>query len=300
MQILRDKMQKWLNGLASVRERRAHEGAWRAFSEVAGYGAPGSPYTLGSAGGSGLSPAIWKDCPRALMLVDPTAGHFVWDDFAFANGESFTTAKNYTLAGANGLFSHVASDPNGVALLNAQSTDNNESNVNLNTGVGVVTSSATSTWWYEARVKVNQIATAQGVFVGLVGDQITVGVDFMTDDTMAMKVQDTLGFQIIHATDAAAIWQIAYCKTGGSRTAVNATAATASTSWVKLGMKCTNNGTVGTVSFYVNGVKDANTLLTSATNFPVDLYMVPVFATKAGSSAAQTLSVDWWAAAQLR
>ena len=230
------------------------------------------------------------------MLVDPTVGHFVGDDFTLANGESFTTAKNYTLAGANGTFTHVASDPNGVALLTAPGTDNDECNVNVNSGVGLVTTSATATWWFEARVKMNQITTAQGVFVGLVGDQITVGVDFMTDNTMAMKVQAVIGFQVIHATDAAAIWQTTYNKASGTRQAPNATALTASTDWVKLGLKCSG----GVLSYFINGVEDPTTVLSSATNYPVDLYMVPVFATKSGSAAANTLSVDWWYAAQLR
>lgn len=250
----------------------------------------------GTAAGAGLSPSIWSDCPRLQMLVDPTLGHFVGDDFTLANGESFTTAKNYTLAGANGAFSHVAADPNGVALVDAPGTDNDESNVNLNTGVGVLKLDATKNWWFETRVKINQITTAQGVFAGLITDDITMGTDFMTDDTMAMKVQDALGFQIVHATDTAAIWQSMMILTGGARAAINATLATASTSWIKLGMK----SVLGTVTFYVDGVADASTTTSATANFPLDQYVVPAFATKCGSAAANTLSVDWWYAAQLR
>jgi len=250
----------------------------------------------GLAAGAGLSPLIWGDCPRQQMLLDPTLGHFVGDDFTFANGESFTTAKNYVLAGANGTFTHVAADPNGVALLTAPGTDNDECNVNLNTGVGIIKLDATTNWWFETRVKVNQITTAQGVFVGLITDDITMGVDFMTDNTMAMKVQDALGFQIIHATDEAAIWQSMMILTGGARVALNATLATASTGWVKLGMK----SVLGTITFYVDGAADATGTTTAATNFPLDQYVVPAFATKCGSAAANTLSVDWWYAAQLR
>jgi len=249
-----------------------------------------------TAAGAGFSPLIWDDCPRLQMLLDPTLGHFVGDDFTLANGESFTTAKNYTLAGANGTFTHVASDPNGVALLTATGTDNDECNVNLNTGVGVLKADASTNWWYETRVKINQIATAQGVFAGLVDDQVTMGVDFMTDNTMALKVQGLLGFQIIHATDAAAIWQTIQVKAAGARVALSATAATASTGWIKLGMKSVS----GTVTFYVNGVANATTTTSASANFPLNLYMVPGWATKCGSAAANTLSVDWWYAAQLR
>lgn len=250
----------------------------------------------GTAAGAGLSPLIWGDCPRLQMLLDPTLGHFVGDDFTLANGESFTTAKNYTLAGANGTFTHLAADPNGVAVLTGPGTDNDECNVNLNTGVGILKLDATKNWWFEARVKLNQITTSQGVFVGLITDDITAGTDFMTDATMALKVQDALGFQIITATDIAAIWQSIMQLTGGARAAINATLATASTGWVKLGMKCVS----GTVTFYVDGVADASTTTSATANYPLDQYVVPVFATKCGTAAANTLSIDWWYAAQLR
>jgi hypothetical protein len=250
----------------------------------------------GSATGAGLSPNIWSDCPRLEMLIDPTLGWFVGDDFTLANGESYTTAKNYVLAGANGAFTHVASAPHGEALVNAAGADNDESNVSLNTGVGVVSMTATSNWWFETRLKINQITTAQGVFAGLVGDQITVGVDFHTDNTMAMKVQDTIGFQIIHAADEAAIWQTAMHHTGGARVAANATALTASTGYVKLGMKMVN----GTVTWYINGTADATTKATTAANFPHDVYMIPMWATKCGTGVQNTITLDWWYVAQLR
>ena len=292
---MKSRLMKYLNGLASIRERRAHEGAWREFGKIGGY-AFDEAQQRATAAGAGLSPLIWDDCPRAQMLVDPTIGHFVGDNFAQATAKSFTTAYDYTIAGANGTLTHTAGDPNGVALLTAPGTDNDECNVNAATGVGIVSLTAAANWWFETRVKMNQITTAQGVFVGLVDDQVTMGVDFMTDNTMALKVQGLIGFQVIAAVDAAAIWQTIHVKAAGARVALNTTAATASTGWVKLGMKCVS----GTVAFYVNGVQDATTVASSATNFPLNLYGVPCWATKCGSAAANTLSVDWWYGAQLR
>lgn len=251
---------------------------------------------IGTAGGAGLSPKLWSDCPRGLMILDPTLGHFVGDDFVKANGESFTTAKDYVLAGANGTLTHLAADPNGVLVATATGADNDESNVNLNSGVGLMKLDATKNWWFEARVKINQITTAQGVFVGLITDDITMGTDFHTDDTMVMKVQDALGFQILAATDIAAIWQSQMTLTGGARAAINATLATASTGWVKLGMKSIQ----GNVTFYIDGVLDDESTTSATTNFPLDQYVVPAFATKCGTGVANTLSVDWWYACQLR
>ncbi len=121
-----------------------------------------------------------------------------------------------------------------------------------------------------------------------------MGTDFMTDNTMALKVQDMIGFQILAATDIAAVWQSMMILTG--RAAVNASLATASTDWVKLGMKCVD----GTVTFYVDGVADSTQTTSTATNFPLNKYVVPAFATKCGTGVQNTLSVDWWYAAQLR
>lgn len=248
---------------------------------------------MGSADGAGMSPGIWDTCPRGLMLVDPTSGHFIGDDFTFTNATSYTTANDYVLAGANGTFAATAADPNGVALISAPGTDNDEANVNHAMDPGCIKLDATKSWWFEARVKINQITTAQGVFVGLIEDSITMGTDFMTDDTMAMKVQDNIGFQIIAATDIAATWQAVH--TLAARVAVDATLATASTGYVKLGIKSVQ----GAVSFFVNGVALASTT-SAATNYPLDKYVVPAFATKCGTGVANTLSVDWWYAAQTR
>ena len=135
----------------------------------------------------------------------------------------------------------------------------------------------------------------QGVFVGL-AEETGVGADFMTDDTMAMKVLDSIGFQIVHAAAAAAQWQSMMQLSGGARAAVNATLVLGSTNYVKLGMK----SVLGTVTFFVDGVADATTVLSSAANFPLDQVMEVVFATKTGKAAANSLDIDWWKVAQLR
>jgi len=249
-----------------------------------------------TAAGAGLSPEVWGDCPRMEMLIDPGIGHFIGDDFTLVNGESFTTAKNYTLAGANGTFTHLAADPNGVAVLTGPGADNDECNIELASAVGVIKLDATKDWWFETRVKMNQITTAQGVFAGLLLDSVTMGVDFINDNDMVLKVQSLLGFQVIHAVDAAAIWQSVMILSGGARVALDSTLATASAGWVKLGMKSISD----VITFYVDGVANETTTTSAATNYPLDQYVLPAFATKCGSGAANTLSVDWWYAAQLR
>jgi hypothetical protein len=246
----------------------------------------------GSAAGVGLSPLIWDDCPRLQMLMNPTLGFCIFDDMLQVG----TTGAPYEIAGANGVFTGLAGIGYGVARLSAPGTDNDECTVvSNNDKAGMIVASATKDWWFEARVRPNQIATAQGVFVGL-GEEAGIGTDFFTDDTMALKVVDYLGFQILAATDIAAVWQTAMALNGGARVAVSATAYTAVADWTKLGMKSVS----GTVTFYVNGAALADTVASSATNFPLDQVMGIVFGTKCGSAAANALDVDWWSAAQLR
>lgn len=240
----------------------------------------------------GLTPEIWESFPLLNMLVDPTLGITAGDDFASVAVTGFP----YAIAGANGTCVSLTTAPS-ILLMTAPGTDNDECYVTYNNALsGLITLNATKDWAFEARIKVSQITTAQGVFVGLVGPSSAVGVDFMTDNTMALKVVDYLGFQIIQASDAAAIWQTAMAKTGGARVAIDSTAATAAASFVKLGMKCIS----GTVSFFYNGALLDTGVKTTAANFPLDVVVNPVFATKCGSAAANTLQVDWWRAAQLR
>lgn len=246
----------------------------------------------GTASGAGLSPSIWSDCPLLEMAVDPTLGITDGDNFTRVQATGFP----YELVGANGTFAAVAGQAQGVARILATGADNDEAYISSNNDkAGIIKADATKNWWFEARVKLSQITAEQGVFVGL-AEETGVGADFMTDDTMAMKVLDSIGFQIVHAAAAAAQWQSMMQLSGGARAAVNATLVLGSTDYVKLGMK----SVLGTVTFYIDGVADATTVLSTAANFPLDQVMEVVFATKTGKATANSLDIDWWKAAQLR
>lgn len=246
----------------------------------------------GSAAGGGLSPLIWGNCPRLEMLIDPTLGFFTGDNFLDAR----VTLHPYKIVGANGTFLSVPAQAQGVARLLATGADNDQCFISHNSNLaGLIKADATKDWWFEARVKLSQITAEQGVFVGL-AEEAGVGVDFMTDNTMALKVVDAIGFQIVHAAAAAAQWQSVMQIAGGARAAISATLALGSTSWVKLGMKSVK----GTVTFYVNGVAHSAKTTSATANFPLDQVMCPTFGTMTGKIAANSLDLDWWYAAQLR
>lgn len=87
-----------------------------------------------------------------------------------------------------------------------------------------------------------------------------------------------------------------------ARAAVSETAVVASTNYIKLGMKSVPNAaaTVATVTFYVNGNVLADSTTTAATDFPLDVCLIPHFGVKTGKNTAFSVTIDWWRAAQLR
>ena len=118
----------------------------------------------GVAAGAGLSPAIWGDIPLLQMSVDPSLGVVGGDDFVTLGTNGFP----YDIVGANGTFVPLAGEQYGAAEAVAAGTDNDECYVSSNNNLaGLIKANATDDWVFEARLKINQIATAQGVFVGL-------------------------------------------------------------------------------------------------------------------------------------
>ena len=248
----------------------------------------------GTAAGAGLSPLIWSTCPRAEMLLDPTLGIWVGDDFPVVQATGFP----YTLyTDTTDTFTSLAGQIGGVGRIALSGSDNDEEYVVYNQSAGIIKADATHNWWFEARIKPSQVATAHGIFIGL-AEEAGVGADLMDTDNMVLKVIDAIGFQIISAADGAAcaVIQTIIQLNGGARVAVDATAGTATAAYIKFGMK----SILGTVTFYLNGVALDTTVASTATNFPLDQIMCPTFGVKAGDSNAENLDIDWWYAAQLR
>lgn len=249
------------------------------------------------ASGPGLSPAIWGDCPRLQMMVDPTVGIIATDDFTVVQATGFP----YELTGTNGTFAGVAGSP-GVALLSAPTgADNNEAHIAYNNDVsGLIKCDASHKWWFEARLKLSQVTAEGGVIVGLLDEGASADA-ILADDTMILTATlDYLGFQIVEAAATTLVWRT--INQLASRTAINEAAAVATTNYVKLGMKSVPNsaGTLATVTFYVNGVALPDTVTTAGTNYPLDQVLIPHFGIKTGLNGAFSMTIDWWSAAQLR
>lgn len=248
----------------------------------------------GSAAGEGLSPLIWSDCPRLQMLVDPTLGIFLGDDFQKVQATGFPYSI-YT--DTTDTFLSLAGQIGGIGRIALSGSDNDECYVVYNQAAGIIKANVANDWWFEAKAKPSQVAAEHGIFIGL-AEEAGVGVDLMNTDDMVLKVLDAIGFQIISAAagGACAVIQTIIQLNGGSRVAVSAIAGTATAAFIKFGMKSVS----GTVTFFLNGVALATTVASSVTNFPLDQIMCPTFGVKIGSAAAENLDLDWWYAAQLR
>jgi hypothetical protein len=254
---------------------------------------------MGTAAGAGLSPIIWDDCPLIQLGVDPTLGVLEGDDFTRVQATGFP----YELSGTNGTFAGVAGQPYGQALLSAPTgADNNEAQLAFNNDVGgLIKCDAEKKWWFETRLKASQIAAEGGVFVGLLQAAASADGIIADDDMILTASLDAIGFQMVEAAANAAPYWRTFAQLA-ARAVVSETAALMSTNFVKLGMKSVPNaaGTLATVTFYVDGVALAATILSSATNFPLDQVLQIHFGVKTGKNAAFSLTLDWWKAAQLR
>jgi len=251
--------------------------------------------TYGGTTNYGLSPEIWADIPLDKMAIDPAYGSVAGDDFLSG---VLTTAHMYSLLGANGTFAQVANVPHGAALLSAPATDEDEATVTAPGVVGLIKADAASTWCFETRVKMNRITTDQAVFVGLAGEGASeVDASFLTDATGALKVVDSIGFRILAPTATVPVWDTVTQLAGGALASVQAGVLTSVATYIKLGMK----SVAGTVTFYVNGIPQTSTVLSSAANFPLNQVMSACWAVKSlAVSSTTTMTIDWWKAAQTR
>ncbi len=243
-----------------------------------------------------LSPAIWEGCPWNEIGRNPSLGYRFFDDFLQVGA---TTAP-WVIVGTNGTAAGLATAEGGVVRVSGPGTDNDECTFSSNNNAaGMIKLSTTGKrLWYETRVRPSQVATAQGIFVGFLEETGAADTNF-TDDTTAMEVLDSIGFQVVSAADGAAcsyIDTIIQLTSGALVQVADHASDFVAATWINLGMVYDG----GTMTFYVNGVALADTVASTATNFPLDQVMQLAWGVKCGSAAVSSLDVDWVRVAQLR
>jgi hypothetical protein len=247
----------------------------------------------GSAGGAGLSPAIWDDCPLVGIMCDPTIGWMVSDDFADLSGlgrylvyggAGATIAPSNTLGG--GLTLSLTDIDQAVSIVTKQNP------FQITSGAGDL--------WFEARVKFSTITTnEQGWLLGLTSI-ITQSATVPLTNTSAIADINFVGFHKPEANTTK--FDASYKADGVTAVEVNSDiGALAVDTYVKLGMKFSTAN--NRLEFYVNGVKQANGKTipnATGTDFPADVPMAPTFALLAATDDTETATIDWWKIAQLR
>lgn len=276
------------------------------------------------------SPNIWYDCPFGQIRNGDVNGTAIWDNFDESQGfAALPTTEG--IWGRYKLFSSATATVAQVADSTATASTGSASSMKLtpqatnNLSVSMATpslpfriannqlaSSPTTVgkFWFECRVALGDItATTGGTAVIGVASQRTliVGDPLTTSDAM-ISTLDFVGFQ---RPVTAVTWDATYQATGVAPVIVKAgVSAVAAAAYVKLGM--VYDPTTNILTYYVSGVpastrkylaytgtNTSGSLATTGTDFPDGVQMGLILAVMQGSTAAQTLTIDWWRAAQL-
>lgn len=259
----------------------------------------------GSAGGAGLSPAIWDDCPLVGIMCDPTIGWMVSDDFTDVGLSGTIT----TIISQAGIGRYLVFGGAGATITpdNALGGGLTLSLTDIDQAVSIVTkqnpfqiTSGAGDLWFEARVKFSTITTnEQAWFVGLTSI-ITQSATVPLTATGALADVNLVGFHKPETNTTK--FDASYKADGVTAVKVNSDIGTlAVDTYVKLGMKFSTAN--NRLEFYVNGVKQANGKTipnATGTDFPADVPMAPTFALLAATNDTETATIDWWKIAQLR
>ena len=244
---------------------------------------------------------VWRGAPILEYLVGQKGGFFDFDDFATMTAAGTNAAlSKYKVVGTNGTAVLLASDDGGVIRCFTNTTANNESYLCYGQAVGAVgqlTINTPNEWWFEARVRYQDIVNS-GTFVGFTRPA-DMASGFIVNGATAMIASsaDYFGFSQYQGTPTAL--NIVY-NTAGTETVYKANAQVIATNtWYKLGIRFGSQFDSNLVRFYINGKEVANTAGTlgvaaNATNFPSAVKVAPIFAAKTSGTTSANLEIDWW------
>lgn len=264
----------------------------------------------------GHSPQLWKDCRIVEIQEDPSVGFYVRDDFvrtALLATPTITTEAYYNNGwkafGSSGGTLLGGSIQGGNGLV-ATETDDNQG-VNFATmALPFKISRTTGKFWWESRLKINNIVTLDTNWLAGVMDQQTLSVINPITAAGALADVNFVGFQKLEAQTTT--FNSTYKANGVTQVVVKSgvladcptTLATVADTFIKVGMKYEPlPGTYAAyqMSWFVNGFRLPNRVTVAAadgTDFPNDVNLGLVFAVLCGSANDSILTVDWVEAAQ--
>jgi len=264
--------------------------------------------------GTGMSPALWANCPRDEMAYDNSVGILYQDDFL--NTPQMITAQNvakyasYIDTGVT--IKQSASETNGAVVIAGNDADNDEGSITTGGNVGTMvvisdTAADAKQLWFEATIKVESIANNNTAFFVGLSEEGLAAADTMVDDTAVMADKDFIGFHTLTADGDALLFS--YRKNGAAQVDIaldTASAVLVADTYVKVGfMYDPAAKDAKKIKIFVDGVEQqlgvTATQIATAT-FPDAEELAMLLATKNGdgASAAHTVTMNSWACAQLR
>lgn len=265
----------------------------------------------GDNSGTGPSPNIWADCPIIDMLVDPNVGYRHFDDFLTYDSTA-TTVKNasgYPVYEGDCAIKGTATTGGELALFGT--TDNEEAALQVGgvNGAQFVisdTAGAAKKLWFEARVKKSAITNSLGgFFVGL-AEENSGQADFMADAGNDFADVDLIGFWNDESDDSTGSHVHFIYQISGQAfvTKIDTVATLAADTYVKLGFVYDPDAEASKkIKVFVDGVEQTTYVTATdiaGSKFPDGEEMSPIVAIKMASNNDMTVTMDWWACAQLR
>lgn len=249
-----------------------------------------------------FSAGLWHNCPMFKPNMGMQHGFRYTEDFhkfgaAIATNDFSWIGKHgfgYDGYGTTGVTMAAGTDRTGTGVI---TTDANNEEASLSFGatynVGIFAPLASGLRaWYETRVKVNNVAGANGMnkLFG-VGDLGAAQTGLLTDsDCIATSF---LGF---HCPEADGSSMDVIGIDAGTLTVLKADAldlTDLSGDWIDLGLYAGPEG----VSFFANGKPVLENVAIDATGIPTDVNMGPIWAILCGSAGTGVLTIDGWRAA---
>ena len=266
------------------------------------------PTAYGTTSGRGPSPDLWGDCPVLDYELNPQLGSHMFDDLhsgiVVAANQSVSAAAALGTTGQFAAFtltgtavSTKATDVGGVVDLTVTTDEDADCRIsypqNIETA-GTFKFASGKKLWMEARIKVDNVTDAkQNLFFGFMEEARMATGELIAVAGGATADVDYVAFRQDEADGDA--WQTHYNTASGGHTVLSATAGVVTiNTFHKLGIYC--DGT--RVYFYIDGVRLGDSVLLTASNFPVDEEMGLYLGIVAASADTIVSSIDWLRIAQ--
>jgi len=259
-------------------------------TQMKGYWKQGAMNFFDSAGNTGFRNGVWASCPILAIMCDPSLGLYHYEDFLVCPGDlaigGTVTADGYTLVGDASSTAAIADAANGVMVVTASGTNNNEAY--LMTNDEIVLPATGKPMWFEARLALTEANTDDANWIIGIGEAPAAnhildnggGPAASYDGIVFFKVDGTMS---IYAESS----------TGGTQSTSAALTTFVSATWFRVGFYYDG---ATSVYPYVNDVV-GSALTWTASGFGESKVFMGV---KAGDANAEALRVDYWRLAQLR